>query len=340
MHRIFFPKLKLNNNLVVISWFKAFNIFLQILFFSKIQFVKIFVGPFCDLESAFSLKLFFNNIGCSNITYYTNLYYNVDFRSSFLLNNSLINLENLFFIILIGTNLRMELPLLNSRIRKSWINSNYSLVIYSFGLSLDYLTFPVLNINNNVFSLFQFFQNKHNLCLKIFKNKANYLNLLLINYPYFFIGLSILNRIDSNSFCFALQNYVNNFLLKLSTISVVSPFLGRLSSLEFNLNKKIKKSYKNTFIYLSNVFDHKFLNLNLLESDSNFIVFSGSFKDHFFFNSNLIFPIPIFTETVSTYLNIEGRLRGTQVAISLKNQLYNEYQIFRYLYVLSNLKYY
>lgn len=189
-------------------------------------------------------------------------------------------------------------------------------------------------------SLFQFFQNKHNLCLKIFKNKANYFNLFLFNFPYFFIGLSILNRIDSNSICFALQNYVNNYLFNFATISIISPFLGRLSSLEFNLNKKIKKSYKNTFIYLSNVFDTKFLNLNVFKNDSNFIVFSGSFKDHFFFNSNLIFPTPIFTETVSTYLNIEGRLRSTQVAISLKNKIYNEHQIFRYLYVLSNLKFY
>lgn len=58
-----------------------------------------------------------------------------DLRSSFLLNTTLVSLENISYGIFIGTNLRLEIPLVSSRLRKSFLNNNTK--FYSLGLSVD-----------------------------------------------------------------------------------------------------------------------------------------------------------------------------------------------------------
>lgn len=214
------------------------------------------------------------------------------------------------------------------------------MLIYSFGLALDYLTYPVINLNNNIKNLLKIFNNKHKLSLKIFNNKSNYLNIFLNNFPYFFLGLSILNRLDNNNLYNNINYYINYYLYNNAKLSIVSPFLGRLSSFEFNLNKKMNKNKNKTFFYLSNIFDNILIKNDLFLNKLNFISFSGSFKDYNILNYNLIFPNPIYVENSSTYLNIEGRLRFTKLAINTKNKLYNEYKIFKYLYLFVNLKNY
>lgn len=90
------------------------------LFCGNFQFIEAFCGPYCDLASVISIKNFFNSIGCSNIGYYPLSQVNcVDFRSMFLLNSTLFEIENFSIVVLIGSNLRLELPLLNSRLRKN-----------------------------------------------------------------------------------------------------------------------------------------------------------------------------------------------------------------------------
>ena len=61
------------------------------------------------------------------------------------MNDTLVNIENKNNILFVGTNLRLESPLVNARIRKSYLN-NTSFNAYSFGLSINYLTYPVLNL--------------------------------------------------------------------------------------------------------------------------------------------------------------------------------------------------
>jgi hypothetical protein len=81
------------------------------------------------------------------------------------------------------------------------------MISYSLGLSLNYLTFPVKNLGNNIKSLKNLIEGKFYSNFIIFFydyyniNRYNCNNILK---TYFFLGMSILNRIDSNSilFCF------------------------------------------------------------------------------------------------------------------------------------------
>lgn len=90
-------------------------------------------------------KSLFYSIGCSNINYFQNFISFSDMRFSFQLNETLIGLEFKSIFLFFGTNIRLEIPLLNARIRKIFLNQ-YDFKAYSIGLGLNHLTFPVKNI--------------------------------------------------------------------------------------------------------------------------------------------------------------------------------------------------
>ncbi len=140
-----YPQLLLNNKFINISWKQAFLVFIRILYLFKNNFIECFFGSFLDLETGITLKYFLNNFGCSRIWSLDDFFSFVDFRCYFQLNETLIDIERKNNILFVGTNLRLEAPLLNARIRKSYL-TNSLFNAYSFGLSINYLTYPVLNL--------------------------------------------------------------------------------------------------------------------------------------------------------------------------------------------------
>jgi hypothetical protein len=77
---------------------------------------------------------------------------------------------------LYGTDLRRELPILNLRLRKNYLQ-NKNINIFSIGLSLNHVTYPVTNIGCSI---------------KTFKNlmKVNFILILL--YTFMIILLQII----------------------------------------------------------------------------------------------------------------------------------------------------
>lgn len=132
------------------------------------NFINCIYGLFADLQLVFSLKNFFNSMGCSNVSQLNILQYNMDFRFLFLLNVSLEYIEEVDFVILACTNLRLEAPLLASRLRKNCIVNNFSLKIYSFGLAVSNYFLTVKNIGNSVKSLILFLEGKGRFMINFF----------------------------------------------------------------------------------------------------------------------------------------------------------------------------
>lgn len=67
---------------------------------------------------------------------------------------------------------------------------------------------------------------------------------------------------------------------------------------------------------------------------SNFIVYQGSFfEDSTFFSFvNLILPVALYTERVSSFINVEGRLRRTNLAITPFSLVTTDLEIFQALF--------
>lgn len=61
-----------------------------------------------------------------------------DLRSNYLLNSKIAGIEEADLILLVGTNPRFEAPLLNTRIRKSWINNDLQVALIGPQVDLTY----------------------------------------------------------------------------------------------------------------------------------------------------------------------------------------------------------
>ena len=113
-------------------------------------------APGSPLFMMLTLKDFLNIKGSSNFYIQDYNHINFDFRQNFLLNISLLEIEKLDFVILVGLNPRLELPLLNLRFRKS-VKYNKSLIV-SLGFSYP-LTYNYLSLGSNIINLIQILEN-------------------------------------------------------------------------------------------------------------------------------------------------------------------------------------
>jgi hypothetical protein len=134
--------------------------------FFELEFFEFVCGSFVELELVNSAKAYLNTFGCINFLHNENFDYNFDFRFLYLLNSTIVSLEIADFVIFIGLNLRLEAPLINSRLRKNYKNSKF----FSFGLCVNYLTFLVKNLGNSAKLLLLFLEGKLKFLFNFFYN--------------------------------------------------------------------------------------------------------------------------------------------------------------------------
>lgn len=244
----------------------------------------------------------------------------------------------------LGTNLRMELPLLNTKIKSIYSRNYYNINLYSFGLALDYLTFPVNNIGNSSKSLLSLVEGRLKYNFIIFYTdflNINYYSQNIIKKYNFFIGRSILNRIDSDNILFSFINLFNILnCYNLQQFNILPRFLGRITSYELNLLPGIY-SYMlvnklNTFsinhycgvdIDIASIFKIKSKNIN---------VYQGSFHINMLFKKiKIILPAKLFTEYYHIFYNLEGRFRLATCAIKSFPKIYSNSHIFHILLVIK-----
>lgn len=202
VQRLYQPKFLLHEKFVTLGWKKAHYLFLFYLNVFKYNYINVFCGDFSSVESHLTIKTFFYSMGCMNI------YYNfandiVDYRFSYQLNKTLLLLESIKNILFIALNIRLEAPLINSRFRKNYLN-NLGFKAYSFGLSLNNLAYPVVNLGNSMFNFIKFLEGKLLLSTNLLYH--DFLNLSYLGNSFYnlsldiFTGDSLLQRLDGNTY--------------------------------------------------------------------------------------------------------------------------------------------
>ena len=238
-----YPKLLAQGCYYVIAWPKAIYLFLKHLFFNYNRSIQAICSHFLDLSSGAILKNFFNSFGCSDIAYDDLFYNKSDFRSFYFLGATLSQLEISSFFLFIALNLRLESPLLNSRLRKNYLNNLNITHYYSIGLALNYLTFPVINLGNSLVCLYSLLEGK----LRRYPSfiSFSFANLSFLQFPvipfvkpFILLGSSILHRKDSNFLAAAIFSLKSNLFFSSFLIHFIADFLGKLSFLEVNFRTK------------------------------------------------------------------------------------------------------
>ena len=62
----------------------------------------------------------------------------IDFRSNYIMNTTIAGIEDSDLVLLVGTNPRLEAPLVNARLRKSWIHNEANVAVIGAPVDLSY----------------------------------------------------------------------------------------------------------------------------------------------------------------------------------------------------------
>jgi NADH-quinone oxidoreductase subunit G len=135
------PYVRKNGKLVPASWGEAFAAIAARVSATKPEKMAAIVGDLAAAEEIKALKDLMGALGVANLECRQDgAKVGEGPRQSWLFNTTIVGVENADAILLIGTNPRWEAPVLNARIRKTWINS--AVKIAAIGAATD-LTYPV-----------------------------------------------------------------------------------------------------------------------------------------------------------------------------------------------------
>ena len=285
-------------------------------------------GKFTDIETIFSCKSFLQSIGSDN---YDCRYDNVQFvennRTSYLFNSSIQEIDNADVILLIGTNPRWEASVLNSRIRKAYLNNDCKIGLV--GNKID-LTYPYLHLSKNIDYLNEILRSKSFFSKELDKAKKP---LIIIGNSAinFAEGVSVLNICSEIAKKYNISNHkFNGFNILQQDISKVGAldlgFYNNNFSKNFDqsINKHITKTKPVVFLLGSDE-----VNLSILQE--SFVVYLGHHGDKSAQIADIVLPTPAYTEKSSTYVNMEGRVLQTSRCYHPLGKSKEEWKIFRAL---------
>ena len=268
------------------------------------------VGDLADLEMIYSFKSFFEKcIGSKNFECRQDrIYINPQERMNYIFNSSINGIEQSDFILLVGTNPRLEATILNSRIRKSYIKNK--LKIYSIGDAGD-LTYPYENIGSSTSVIREIVTGTHKISDKLKKALK----------PIVIIGDSALCGKSGKYVFEALKNFLsrNNFINKdWNALNILTQQASRVGGIDLDVYSISETENFSFFDKLNNnVFKFIYLlgadNINFDKKDS-FIVYQGSHGDKGAELADVILPGAAYTEKNGLFINLEGKLQSAYKA--------------------------
>nr|WVH37127.1 NADH dehydrogenase subunit 11 [Meteora sporadica] len=336
------------SKLVMASWKKALTIVSSEIKKSRGSEIGAIVGNPVDCESMLVLKELMNKLGSNNIdSRQEYVMFNNDMREHYTTNISLKQLESVNSLLLIGVNLRLELPVLNARIRKARRRNYFTVATIGTPNNLTYSSY---HLGNSLSTLVQIVEGKHWFCK----------NFMMNDNPSIFIGSGMFRHYNGNVFMsLAYQLLKHNRNKKWwRTVNVINSTCSQLGALEMNImgtkfnniflsNLRDKDiSYIDSFkeqlklLYLIGESGLSEENLNkLLGSDKKpFIVYQGHHGGDIANKADVILSSSSYVEKKSTFINIEGRAQRTNVALTPPGQAKDDWKVLKALSDLLDMK--
>ncbi len=288
--RIDIPYIKKNQKLSSSSWEESLKILKN-----KLKSLKplALVGEHVDLETGYAINKFMSNFGKDNVECRTDNQAILENLDSYRFNTPLNEIENSDLIILLGTNPKIETPIINHKIFKAYNNNSR---IFNIGENIplnyqtEYLGEKLSNLNNEKL-------------IKALKKSSN---------PLIIIGsafLSKIKNIKTLKSIFSFADKYNVITKDKNNLNFLNPYASRVGQLILgnttkNLCEPFSKLKKEKFeIVLSFGSEHTASE----QFDNCFRVYFGHHGDEGAMKSDIILPTPLYTEKNGIFVNIEGR---------------------------------
>lgn len=316
------PMIKDGNEFIPTTWVNAFQfINTKLKYASKDQILAV-AGTLVDAESLLVMRDLFYSLGTDKVyTTSNHLGRSHDLRINYLTNTTLSGIENSDVCILVGTNPRIEAPLLNTRLRKNVILNRMS--VYTIGSSSD-LTYSHTHLGNSLNVLHQIAEGKHYVC-QILKRARK---------PSIIIGENVFSNISHSNIMSYISAIAKHTSLQNSDwngVNILHINAGSVAACDFGIQSYnlSPHSSKYNLAYLIGVDDQKIV--QNIRNLADCVVYQGHHGDIGAMFADIILPGSAYTEKESTYVNLEGRSQKTKVAFYPPGDSREDWKILRAL---------
>ncbi|KAJ1522094.1 hypothetical protein ONE63_002405 [Megalurothrips usitatus] len=268
-------------------------------------------GGLADAESLIALKDLLNRLGsealCTEHTFPQDGS-GTDLRSSYLLNNKIAGIEDADLILLIGTNPRFEAPLLNARIRKTWIHKECDVAL--LGPKVD-LSFEYEHLGDDTATLNKLASGQHQFNKKLAAAKK----------PMIILGGQQFGRQDAAAILAAVQQLAQSLSASVNDkewkiLNVLQQVASQVAALDIGYKPGVSEIRENPpkVLFLLGA-DEGTITRADLPKDC-FVVYQGHHGDQGASMADAILPGATYTEKQGTYVNTEGRAQQTLAAVT------------------------
>ncbi|KAJ6824434.1 NADH-ubiquinone oxidoreductase subunit [Iris pallida] len=302
-----------------VTWRDALAVVAEVAHQVKPEEIVGIAGQLSDAESMMALKDFVNRMGSNKVSC-EGIGFNpqADLRSSYLMNTSIAGLEKADLFLIVGSQPRVEAPMVNARIRKT-VRANLAKVGY-IGPPSD-LNYDHQHLGTGPQTLLEIAEGSHPFCSAITSAKN----------PIIILGAGVFERRDKDAIISAVEtiakvgnvtrpdwNGLNVLLLKAAHAAALD--LGLIS----NPTESIESA---KFLYLMGADD---VSLDKVPDDA-FVVYQGHHGDKSVYRANIILPSAAFSEKEGTYENTEGCSQWTVPAVPTVGDARDDWKIIRAL---------
>ena len=313
LQRLDKPYIKKNGQMLPSTWEEVFNVIAKKINNTPGNKIAAIAGDLVDCESVLLLKELMHKLGSSNIECRQDgSVVPTHNRAFYLFNTGISKIENADLCLLINTNIRLEAPIINARLRKRYLHGGFT--IANLGIYNNF-NYSVKNLGNNCLVLDDILHDRipFSELLKCAEN------------PMLIIGQDALigengNAIFTLSTKIAekfgmLRNDWNGFnVLHKAAARVGALDIGFVPNFSGNIISNIidgVSSGEVEILYLLGADE-----LEISRSKSSFIIYQGHHGDRGAQIADVILPGAAYTEKNATYVNTEGRAQRTNIAVS------------------------
>lgn len=282
-------------------------------------------GGLVDAEALVSLKDLLNKMNSESL--HTEESFpatgpGTDLRSSYILNSRITGIEEADLLLLVGTNPRFEAPLVNARVRKSYIHNDLEVALV--GPKLD-LTYDYQHLGDSTTVLTDIASGKHPFSQKLSSAKR----------PLILVGSTCLQREDAGALLSVVTGMANGLAKPDSqdwkTLNVLHRVASQVGALDVGYTPGVSadKLKKAKCLYLLGSDGDKIRKEDIPEDC--FVIYQGHHGDHGAYLADVILPGAAYTEKNATYINTEGRAQQTRLAVTPPGQAREDWKIIRAL---------
>ncbi len=324
VQRLDMPMIRINGKLRKSTWDEAFLLIAKKIQQLKSTEIAAVAGDFVNVETLYAMKDLMHKLGSNQTVYSSDQVLDTTDRASYLFNTTIAGIEESDACLIIGSNPKVEAPIVNARIRKRYLRGDFHIALIGEKCDLNY---KYDHIGDNISSLEDILEGRGDFVAKLNTAKK----------PMLILGLgafSANNAQEIISLCKQIalkynmvQSNWNGYNFLSTSTSMINALEVGFSNNNFTKAKLLAKLVANDIklLWLMNADNLEFEDL----SEDTFVVYQGHHGDSGAASADVILPAALWLEQDGMYVNIEGRVQKAYKAIPSVGEAKDSWKIIR-----------